>query len=85
MKKIERLSCYIVALNDAVYFILDILRSYLLVGVRRHALNENLKRAAVALKKHNAKMFIFFHSRRSRPKKYYRKKPMCPNYHFKIV
>ena len=31
--KIERLSCYIVALNDAVYFILDILISYLLVLV----------------------------------------------------
>ena len=36
-------------------------------------------------KKYNVKMFVFFHSRRSRPKKYYGKKPMCPNYYFNIV
>ena len=56
-----------------------------LVGVQGHALNENLKRAAGARKKYNVKMFVFFHSRRSRPKKYYRKKPMHPNYYFNIV
>ena len=56
-----------------------------LVGVQGHALNENLKRAAGARKKYNVKMFVFFHSRRSRPKKYYGKKPMCPNYYFNIV
>lgn len=56
-----------------------------LVGVQGHALNENLKRAAGARKKYNVKMFVFFHSRRSRPKTYYRKKPMYPNYYFNIV
>ena len=56
-----------------------------LVGVQGHALNEKLKSAAGARKKYNVKMFVFFHSRRSRPKKYYRKKPMYPNYYFNIV
>ena len=72
--KIERLSCYIVARLTTQ-----------LLGVQGHALNENLKRAAGAHKKYNVKMFVFFHSRRSRPKKYYGKKPMCPNYYFNIV
>lgn len=48
--KIERLSSYIVALNDEVYFILDILISYLLVGVQGQALNENLKKLRAHIK-----------------------------------
>ena len=55
--KIERRSCYIVALTTQ------------LVEVQGHALNENLKRAAGAHKKYSVNMFVFFHSRHARPKK----------------